>query len=119
MLRRKATPQEKMVEITAAYLDGALDDLIMAKLTLEPNPGEWSPPHQALGNALGDDPEWARGSRHLHEIEIRLRELLPKKLGLEGHLDEWRSEMLAHVDRAAEIGWRVGISTGLQRRGDA
>ena len=64
-MRRPATPHERTVEISAAYLDSALDDIINARLTLHPDVGEWSPPHHALGCAMGDDPcrgAWLIGS---------------------------------------------------------
>ncbi|MCB9683428.1 MAG: hypothetical protein H6735_00140 [Alphaproteobacteria bacterium] len=119
MRRRATTPQERAVEVCAAYLDSALDDVINARLALDPDQGNWSAPTHAISVALGEDAEWNRGSRHLMEIETRLRELIPERLGLGGHLEECRTEMLGHVERSAEIGWRVGVSTGLRRRGEA
>jgi hypothetical protein len=119
-MRRRATiPQERGVEVCAAYLDSALDDVINARLALDPDQGNWSAPTHAISGALSDYPGWSRGSRHLMEIESRLRELIPERLGLGGHLEEFRTEMLGHVERSAEIGWRVGVSTGLRRRGEA
>jgi hypothetical protein len=112
---RRCTPRppDDLFEIGLHHLDNAIDDLVATRLTLAPVVRAWSPPTGALHLALGDDPEALRGSRHIREIEERLRELLgPDR---EGHLDEFRTELRAYEVRCAEVGWLLGVETVVRR----
>lgn len=97
---------ESLLHVGIAFLDGALDDLIAAKLVLVPSVRSWDSPSSALCSALCDDVEASRGRRHLQEIVGRLRELAPH---LDGHLDELWREVRDYEARCAGVGWAVAM----------
>lgn len=114
---RHPLPPADSFDQAVSYLDGAIGDLLAAKLLLAPVVRKWEAPSHALQCALGDDPEAVRGARHLREVEARLREMVGADF--EGHFDEFHREINQQVERAVEVGWLVGVEMACRRAVEA
>ena len=108
--------EESMRQVSASFLDSALDCLISSRLALAPDPRTWEAPTGALTSALRDDVEWSRSSEHIREVEGRLRRTAPQ---LGGHLDELLQEVHEQQMRSAAVGWNVGVQVATSRAYDA
>lgn len=107
---------ESMRQISASFLDSALDCLISSRMALAPDPRTWEAPTGALTSAICDDVEVSRSSEHIREVERRLRRLAPQ---LVGHLDELIREVHEQQMRCATVGWNVGVQVATSRACDA